>query len=80
MARRTLTELKWHPGKSLEGVKVTYIHRGAPGDRLTVEASELVALERSFFVILRDSVETRIPYHRIVEIRKGDEVIWSRRP
>jgi hypothetical protein len=78
MARQILNELKWHPGKSLEGVKVTYLHRGVPGDRLTVDASELAALERSFFVIERDSAETRIPYHRILEIRKGDKIIWKR--
>ncbi|NOZ76819.1 MAG: DUF504 domain-containing protein [Euryarchaeota archaeon] len=77
MARRTLNELKWHPGKSLEGVEITYLHRGAPGDRVTVDASELVALERSFFVVAGSRGDVRIPYHRIIEIRKDGEVIWK---
>lgn len=78
MARKKLLELKWHPKKSLEGVEVTYLHRGAPGDRVTVQAKDIVRLEKSFFVIMRRE-EVMIPYHRILELRRDGNVIWKKR-
>jgi uncharacterized protein (UPF0248 family) len=77
MAKRFLNELLWHPEKSLEGADLTYVHRGAPGDLKSVPAQGL-AFEKSFFVI-KNHIETRIPYHRITEIKKGGEVLWKKR-
>lgn len=79
MAKKILDELTWHPQKSLEGVEVTYIHRGAPGDELAIMAEDILRLETSFFVIDRAGRETSIPYHRIKEIKKGEEVLWEKR-
>jgi hypothetical protein len=75
MAGRILKELMWHPGKSLKGVTITYVHRGAPGDVVTISSNRITSLEKSFFVI----GEKRIPYHRIVEIKKGREILWNKR-
>jgi len=77
MPKRFLNELLWHPEKSLVGVDLTYVHRGAPGDQKSVKARGL-AFEKSFFVIT-NHIETRIPYHRITEIKKGGEVLWKKR-
>jgi uncharacterized protein (UPF0248 family) len=93
MAKRFLDELRWHPQKSLKGVEIVYLHRGAPGDAMTVQAESIIKFESSFFVIAklvrktnalaiaieRNNMETRIPYHRIREIRRGGEVLWRRR-
>ncbi|MEE9594546.1 MAG: RNA repair domain-containing protein [Candidatus Hydrothermarchaeales archaeon] len=79
MAKKKLLELKWHPQKSLEDVEVTYLHRGAPEDKLTVQAQEIVDLEKSFFVLMRRGEEVRIPYHRILELRKEGEIIWKKK-
>lgn len=79
MAKRFLDELRWHPQKSLEGVEIVYLHRGAPGDAMTVQAESIIKFESSFFVVERNNMETRIPYHRIREIRRGGEVLWRRR-
>ncbi|WP_456473928.1 DUF504 domain-containing protein [Candidatus Pyrohabitans sp.] len=79
MAKRILDELKWHPAKSLKGVKITYVHRGVPGDEITISGEDILALERSFFVIQRGGRETRIPYHRIKEIRLQGKVIYRKR-
>lgn len=78
MARKKLLELKWHPQKSLEGIEITYLHRGAPGDMLTVAGRDVVRLEKSFFVIVRSGREVAIPYHRILELKKNREVIWKK--
>ncbi|RMF91807.1 MAG: DUF504 domain-containing protein [Methanobacteriota archaeon] len=79
MVRRVLNELLWHPERSLDDVSVTYIHRGAPGDVVTIGGWEIKRLERSFFVLERGGVETYIPYHRIVEVRRGAEVLYRKR-
>lgn len=76
MAKRFLKELRWHPEKSLSGVDIVYVHRGAPGDVRGVSAAD-VALEKSFFMV-ENYRETRIPYHRIREIRRGREVLWKK--
>ena len=76
MAKRFLNELLWHPEKSLGGVNILYVHRGAPGN-LKAAAAEEAAFEKSFFVI-KNHKETRIPYHRIREIKRGREVIWKK--
>lgn len=79
MARKKLLELKWHPQKSLEGIEIIYLHRGAPGDRLAVAGRDIERLEKSFFVILRRGEEVMIPYHRILELRQKGEIIWKKR-
>ncbi len=78
MARKKLLELKWHPQKSLEGIEITYLHRGAPGDMLKVAGRDVVRLEKSFFVITRNGKEVMMPYHRILELRKDGSVIWEK--
>lgn len=69
--REVLNELKWHRGR-LEDARITYLHRGAPGDRRTISGSEIVALERSFFT----TAESRIPYHRIRLIELDGEALY----
>ncbi|MBI5253846.1 MAG: DUF504 domain-containing protein [Euryarchaeota archaeon] len=79
MAKRFLDELRWHPKKSIQGVEIVYVHRGAPGDVMSIQAKSIIKFESSFFVIERNNIETRIPYHRIREIRIGSEVLWRRK-
>ncbi|HEY3420416.1 MAG TPA: RNA repair domain-containing protein [Methanomassiliicoccales archaeon] len=70
--REILNRLKWKDG-SLDGVLITYVHRGAPGDVLTIPAKEIVTLGRSFFM----TADSEIPYHRIVLILKRGEVLFD---
>lgn len=78
MVHRLLNELMWHPDKTLEGVRITYIHRGAPDDRLTVDGAEVKRLERSHFILERGGLETWIPYHRIIEVERDGEVLYRK--
>ncbi|MBN1109200.1 MAG: DUF504 domain-containing protein [Methanomassiliicoccales archaeon] len=69
--REVLNGLRWS-GEGLEGVLVTYVHRGAPGDRLTIRGEDITELGRSFFRTGRSC----IPYHRISRIERGGEVVY----
>jgi uncharacterized protein (UPF0248 family) len=64
--------LKWRDG-SLAGVLVTYVHRGAPGDVMTIPAEDIIWLGHSFFV----TADSEIPYHRIVLIRRDREILFD---
>jgi uncharacterized protein len=70
--RQILNRLKWKDG-SLDRVKVTYVHRGAPGDRLTIPAETITNLGHSFF----STAESEIPYHRIVRIERDGKVLFD---
>jgi uncharacterized protein len=72
--REILNRLKWKEG-SLKGVKVTYVHRGAPGDTLTIAADDIVSLGHSFFA----TADSEIPYHRILSIDRDGEVLFDLR-
>ncbi len=78
MAKRILNELIWHPKKSLEGIEVVYVHRGAQDDRMKIRAMDILDLGKSFFVIKIGNRDTHIPYHRIIEIRRVGETLWRK--
>jgi uncharacterized protein len=71
--RQVLNALRWKPGEDLAEAWITYVHRGAPGDEMTVPGSDVVELERSFFV----TKEAKIPYHRIKLIRYRWKVLFD---
>ena len=73
-AKEVLNELKWREDRDFDAVEVTYIHRGAPNDVMVIRGGDIKVLGRSFF----ETEDASIPYHRIVEIRYGKDVIWLR--
>ncbi len=78
-AKRVLDLYRWHPGKRLEELEVTYVHRTPEGDTAVISGGEIRELEKGFFVIERSGRRVRIPYHRILEIRHGSEVLYRKR-
>lgn len=67
-----LNEIKWR-GLDMEKCEIDVLHRGAPGDRITIRGSE-ISLGRSFFTY----GETMIPYHRILRIRYDGRTVFVR--
>jgi uncharacterized protein (UPF0248 family) len=70
--RDILNKIKWT--KDFKKVTIWYIHRGALHDTKTVSGDEIVSIGRSF---LETSTAT-IPYHRIIKVIYGDEVLFNR--
>lgn len=62
--RDVLNELKWRDDKELSNAWITYEHRGAPCDEVTISGASIVQLGRSFF----STGTSHIPYHRIIRI------------
>jgi len=69
--REVLDEIKWHQKAWVEA-EVTYVHRGAPGDVMTISGGDLTALGRSFFEV----GDSSSPYHRIVEIALRNNALF----
>ena len=73
--REVLNELKWSKDKGLDDAVITYLHRGALGDIMTITGSDIMELERSFFV----TADSKIPYHRILRIELRGVVLYEER-
>jgi uncharacterized protein (UPF0248 family) len=70
--RDILNKIKWT--KDLKKVTIWYIHRGALHNTKTISGDEIISIGRSF---LETSTAT-IPYHRIIKVNYGDEVLFNR--
>ncbi|OPY31430.1 MAG: hypothetical protein A4E32_01886 [Methanomassiliicoccales archaeon PtaU1.Bin124] len=70
--REVLNEIRWRHDALAEAL-ITYVHRGAPGDVLTIKGSDIMELGRSFF----HTAESSIPYHRIVRIEFRGKVMFG---
>ena len=66
-----MNEIKWRH-HALDEALVTYVHRGAPGDVLTISGGAILELGRSFF----STGDASIPYHRIVRIEFRKKVVF----
>ena len=62
-----------------EDVTIIYLHRGAPGDQITIIASAVTNVRKGSF-LLSDG-ETQIPFHRILQVEntKNGKIIWMKR-
>ncbi len=70
-----ISKIKWTTSKAeLAVYRVVVIDRGVSRGLRTISLGEGVNILKDRLVI----GDTVIPMHRIVEIRKGDEVIWRR--
>jgi uncharacterized protein (UPF0248 family) len=72
--RELLNRLKWTKGESLDEATVWYVHRGAPGDRLSITGDRISSMDRGFF----ETDEAIIPYHRILRIEYRGKVIFDK--
>ncbi|MFH1821810.1 MAG: RNA repair domain-containing protein [Methanobacteriota archaeon] len=70
-AREVLNKLKWGGKNQLGSVRVTIIHRGAPGDRRVVKGDEILELGHGFMRVMSPDGEVYIPYHRVTRIEIG---------
>ncbi len=72
--REVLNEIKWRYSKSLDGVEIWYVHRGAKNDTMVVEGSTVRNIGRGYLEL----ADGLIPYHRIFRIVFNGKVIFER--
>lgn len=76
---RTILSRIQHGTRTGGEVLLSYRHRGAALDQLSIEVSEILRLNKGSFV-LKDG-ETEVPYHRVLLVRnpRSGEVLWEKR-
>ena len=71
--REILNKVKWDERFDFDKLEVVYLHRGAPNDLKRIYGREIVNIEKSFLSLK----EAEIPYHSIVRILCGEEVLYE---
>jgi uncharacterized protein (UPF0248 family) len=80
--RNILNKLIWDSRENIANYKLTFIHRGAPGDVKTIPCSLIREVRISWFTYGNEGEEeTIIPFHRVLEIRNATtgEAIWRKK-
>jgi uncharacterized protein (UPF0248 family) len=70
-----LSKLEWGQGVALEELEFLVVDRGSPDDQRLLAVPELEGRDRSYLHLSRGG---RVPYHRVLEVRKDGKVLWSR--
>jgi uncharacterized protein len=67
-------------GGAATSFEITYVHRGAPDDRVTISGSGITNVRKGSFILSDE--ETQIPFHRILEVKdtRTGLIIWKKRP
>ena len=68
-----LNKIKWDGRMDFDQLEVVYLHRGAPNDLKRIYGREIVRIGKPFLSLK----EAEIPYHRIVRILCGEEVLYE---
>ena len=67
--RNALNKLFWDSRENPKDYEITFIHRGAPDDRKTISASQIVEVGNSYFIYMSSAEgEATIPFHRVIEV------------
>jgi len=80
--RRILNRLVWDRRENPADYEITFVHRGAPDDRRSINASEITQVGSSSFTYSSgDEGETVIPFHRVISLinRESGSVLWRSR-
>jgi len=73
-ARDVLNELRWRGADRLPHALLWYRDRARPEGHRLIRGSEVLELERRYFV----TASGRLPYYKIERIQVGDEVSFER--
>lgn len=75
-----LNKIFWDEREDPGDYEITYVHRGAEGDRKTISAEEIKDVGASWLT-LKSQEEALIPFHRILAIRnvRANRTIWVSR-
>ncbi len=79
--KNILNKLFWNKKENPSDYTITFVHRGAPGDRVTISATQIKKVGKSWFVIQRADEESIIPFHRVLAVKKAStgDVLWEKR-
>ena len=72
------SKYKFSGSNGLSRLEIVILHRGAPNNRKTISGKD-IRVYRTYFEYFDGFEWIYIPFHRILEIREGNKVIWRKR-
>ena len=81
MIRKLLNKIKWDPQLKDKNYIITFIHRGVPENKKTIEAKLIKNITSNFFSYVEKEVFSYIPFHRILTIKEKetDKIIYFKK-
>jgi len=79
--REVLNRIRWNPEERGRAYEITYIHRGASENKLTIPFSSIKDIHSSWFTYTdAEGGEVTIPFHRVLEVRdiESGKPIWKK--
>jgi uncharacterized protein (UPF0248 family) len=80
--RDVLNRIRWDREKTKLSYEVSYVHRGATGDKRTIPFSNIREIHSSWFMYTDpDDGDVMIPFHRVLEVREvgSEQILWRSR-
>jgi uncharacterized protein (UPF0248 family) len=80
--RDVLNRIRWDREKTELSYEVSYVHRGATGDKRSIPFSDIREIHSSWFTYTdSDDGEVMIPFHRVLEVREVESrhTVWRSR-
>lgn len=77
--RDVLNKIRWTSEDGLDDCEIVIVHRGAPGNIKVIKGIDVKDIAPRAIICEEDGEEVVIPYHRIMAIRRGHEVLWKKR-
>ncbi|KYH38225.1 MAG: hypothetical protein AYL30_005480 [Candidatus Hecatellales archaeon B24] len=80
-SREIIEQILWDKRFKAEDYILSYVHRGAVGERRNIPLNRILNVKHSWISFIdEEGVESRIPLHRVVEIRnvKTGRRVWAK--
>ena len=79
--REILNKIKWDPQLNEKNYYITFIHRGFPDDKKTIESRVIKTISSSFFSYFEGEDISYIPFHRILLIKEkeSNQIIYKKK-
>jgi len=71
--RDLLNKIIWDPREDKQGYNITYKDRFA--GEVDISFSQILEVDKKGMIVLGD---TYIPFHRIKQVKKENEVVWGK--
>ncbi|MHA1276612.1 MAG: RNA repair domain-containing protein [Candidatus Helarchaeota archaeon] len=81
LIRKILNQIKWDKSKNSMEYEITFLHRGAVGNRKTYSATQIKDIKSSYLIFNEtEGDEVIIPFHRIRRIfnKRTNQIIWEK--
>lgn len=75
--KELINKIKWDKKENPDEFTLYYYDR-VLDTLIELNYRDIIRIEDSFMIVMRNGEETNIPLHRVRYVKKNNEVIWAR--